>query len=197
MKTANRQKTKSQLTNSEYHLTANQMNRIIAAGISLRDKLILQLLAETGLRRGEITAACIEDIRIKERLLLVRRGKGNKARLVPLTPSLLHNLKWLIGANDNGPIITSAPGRPLSTRQVNRIVSDAGERAGVNNPNPKYKRITPHLFRHSFARLWKNRGGSIEALSKIMGHQSTATTWDLYGTLSLRDIQRDYQKVMK
>jgi integrase/recombinase XerD len=190
-------KIKSQLSNAEYHLTADQINKIINASASPRDWLMLQLLAETGLRRCEITAVRIEDFRLREFLLLVRHGKGNKARLVPLTPSFLNYLKSYINGRADGPLFVSTPDRPLSTRQINRIVSGAGERAGVNNPNPKYDRITPHLFRHSFARLWKDRGGSIEALSKIMGHQSTTTTWDLYGTLSLRDIQRDYRRVMK
>ena len=196
MKTGNRAKARSQLTNAEYHLTADQMNRVISAATSPRDTLMLKMLAETGLRRCEITSVRIEDFRLKERLLLVRRGKGNKSRLVPLTPSLLHYLKSCIAGRTDGPLFTSARNKPLSSRQINRIVAHAGTRAGIANPNPKYNRITPHLFRHSFARLWKDRGGSIEALSKIMGHQSTKTTWDLYGTMSFQDVQRGYDRIM-
>jgi integrase len=187
---------RSQLTNAEYHLTASQMNKIIRAANSPRDRLILKMLAETGLRRFEITAIRIEDCRLNERLLYVRQGKGSKSRLVPLTISLLHFLKTRIVDRTDGPLFMSARNSGLSTRQINRIVAEAGTKASVTNPNPKYNRITPHLFRHSFARLWKDRGGSIEALSKIMGHQSTATTWDLYGTMSIRDVQKEYQKVI-
>ncbi len=197
MKTKKHVKTRSQLTNAEYHLTTEQIGKIIDAGASPRDRLMLKMLAETGLRRCEITAVLIEACRLKERLLLVRQGKGNKSRLVPLTPSLLQYLKTYIADRTTGPLFISARNGPLSTRQVNRIVADAGERARVKNPNPKYNRITPHLFRHSFARIWKDRGGSIEALSKLLGHESTATTWDVYGTLSLQDIQRDYEKIMQ
>jgi integrase len=80
---------------------------------------------------------------------------------------------------------------------LNAIVAEAGRRAGVTNPNPKRSAITCHLFRHSFARLWKDRGGDIEALARILGHASVKTTWDLYGTQSLDDVRRHYRRVLE
>jgi len=190
-------KIKAQLSNAEYHLTAGQMVRIIEAGRGFRDRVLLQMLAETGMRRAEVASLNIEDIQWRECLLVVRQGKGNKLRLVPMTRSLSTNLAQLVGSQQAGPVFKSRRGIQLSLRQVNRIVADAGKQARVNNPNPKYKNITPHLFRHSFARLWKERGGDIEALSKIMGHSSVRTTWDLYGKSSLSDIQRQYAEIMR
>ena len=96
-----------------------------------------------------------------------------------------------------GPVFQSRNGQYLSVRQINRIVANTGRRADVKNPNPKYDQITPHLFRHSFARLWKDRGGDIETLSKIMGHRSVKTTWDLYGTQGLSDVRRNYSQIMR
>jgi integrase/recombinase XerD len=189
-------KPESQLSNSEYHLTASQMRRIIVAAKSSRDKLILQILAETGLRRAEITAIDVGDIKYNELLLFVRQGKGNKTRLVPITPALKGNLKEFIGQRRYGPVFVSSRDRRLSVRQLNRLVAGAGKAAGIASPNPKYRQITPHLFRHSFARLWKDGGGEIEALSKILGHKSTRTTWDFYGTMSLDDIRSSYRKFM-
>ena len=72
----------------------------------------------------------------------------------------------------------------------------AGKKAGVENPNPKYKNLTPHLFRHSFAREWKKQGGSIESLSKILGHTSVKTTLDEYGTEDIDQVQENYERVM-
>ncbi|OGC95056.1 MAG: hypothetical protein A2W25_04625 [candidate division Zixibacteria bacterium RBG_16_53_22] len=190
-------KPKAQLANSEFHLSTQQIRWIIAAAKSNRDRLIIQMLAETGLRRSEITAVQVQDIRHEKRLLIVNHGKGNKTRLVPLTPASIENLKAFIDSRQNGPVFASSQNRQLSARQLNRIVANAGRAAGVINPNPKYNQITPHLFRHSFARFWKDRGGSIEALSKIMGHASTKTTWDLYGTMSLNDVQREYRRIFK
>jgi integrase len=76
-------------------------------------------------------------------------------------------------------------------------VAQAGVRSGIRNPNPKYQHLTCHLFRHSFARVWKARGGSIESLSKILGHESVRTTWDEYGSESLEDVRRNYAKIME
>lgn len=104
----------------------------------------------------------------------------------------------LIGRRKTGPIFLSLRGLPISTRSLNRIVADAGQRAGIKNPNPKYNgQLTCHLFRHSFARTWKGKGGSIESLSKILGHSSTATTIDLYGTESIDDVQANYERIME
>jgi len=188
---------KSQLTNAEYHITAREMTRITEAGSSPRDKAILLLLAETGLRRTEVASLQVEDIRWKENLLVVKNGKGGKMRLVPLTPQLKAHLSRVVGDRKGGCLFASSRGPALSPRQINRIVAAAGRKANVRNPNPRYSQVTPHLLRHSFARLWKDRGGSIEALAKILGHKSVKTTWDLYGTMSLKDVQREYQRITR
>ena len=85
----------------------------------------------------------------------------------------------------------------MSARQLNRVVEKAGLQAGVQHPDPSRTRLTCHLFRHTFARLWKDAGGSIESLSSILGHASQATTMDLYGREGLSDIRANYAKTMK
>jgi len=60
-----------------------------------------------------------------------------------------------------------------------RFLWEAGERAGIQNPNPKYKNLTCHLFRHSFAGEWKKQGGP-----------------DEYGTEDLEEVQENYERMM-
>lgn len=127
---------------------------------------------------------------------MIRHGKGNKQRLVPITKGLSENLRGLIGDRTLGAVFQNSRGRQLSMRQVNRIVAQAGRDAGVATPNPKYSQITCHLFRHTFARLWKSKQGSIETLSTILGHQSVRTTWDVYGKESLEDIKHNYNRTI-
>ncbi len=172
------------------------MERVIEAAKRPRDRALIRLLAETGIRRAEAAALRVEDIGWEENLLVIQSGKGRKRRLVPVTGNLLAELRGLIRQRSGGPVFVSARGGSLCPRQINRIVSEAARKAGIKNPNPKYAQVTPHLFRHSFARLWKDRKGSIEALSKIMGHESVRTTWDLYGTLGLNDIKREYHRII-
>lgn len=152
---------------------------------------MLRLLVETGVRRSEAAALRADDIDAARNLIVIRHAKGKKSRLVPVHPSLTAELLALAQGVDSC-VFRSRGDSPLSPRQINRIVASTGERAGVRNPNPKYEAVTCHLLRHSFARHWKAANGSVESLSKILGHASVKTTWDLYGTESLVDIQRNY-----
>ena len=183
-------------SNAEYHLTLKQVNRIIAACQCERDTILIQILAFTGIRRAEAVSLKIEDVFWDEKLLIIRNGKGQKQRPVPLPDFVLVNLKSLVGRRTTGAIFQSRTGSILSCRQLNRIVNNIGKKARVKNPNPKYQNITCHLFRHTFARLWKQEKGSIESLSKILGHTSVKTTWDLYGTESFEDVRKNYDRII-
>lgn len=183
-------------SNAEYSLTLEQIEKIIDTGQCLRDRVLIQILAFTGIRRAETAALEVGDILWNEKLLIIRVGKGNKQRLVPLPDFVLAGIESLIGQRTAGAILLSRNGQKLSCRQLNRIVAKVGRHAGVNNPNPRHGNVTCHLFRHSFARHWKDRQGSIESLSRILGHTSVKTTWDLYGTESLEDIQKNYENVI-
>jgi len=82
-------------------------------------------------------------------------------------------------------------GAGLKLSRINAICKKAGELAGIDNPNPKMKNINPHLFRHTYARIAKDRGMDFETLQNILGHASFLTTMNLYGTKSLDDIIED------
>lgn len=188
-------KRRHQLSNAEYHLSIAELNRLIAAATNVRDRLLIRLMVETGIRRCEVAALTSSDLDISRNVIMIRSGKGNKTRVVPLTTDLVRRLSKLASESDE-PVFHTRNGTMLTLRQINRIVAAAGERAGLSNPNPKQQAITCHLLRHSFARHWKAAGGSIETLSKILGHSSVKTTWDQYGTEGLDDIVTNYNKTL-
>lgn len=188
---------RSQLANAEFHLTAGQVEALIASGATPRDRVLLRLLAETGVRRAEAAALQWRDVDTTKRLVVIRRGKGGKLRVVPVTRELATELNALRDTAHDGPVFASRQAQSLSVRQVNRIVVAAGKRAGVKHPNPRCQQVTCHLLRHTFARLWKAEGGSIESLSKVLGHTSPETTWLVYGTESLADVQANYDAMME
>lgn len=188
---------KSQLKNSEYHLRPAEMKKVIYAAKTFRDRSMIKTLAQTGIRRAEVASLDIRDVDLVKKLAEIREGKGGKSRTVPITEELASDFKHLIGSRKTGPVFQSNRGGPLTLRQVNWIVATAGDRSGVKNPNPNHSRITCHLFRHSFAREWKKRGGSIESLSKILGHTSIKTTLDEYGTEDLEDVRENYAKILQ
>lgn len=184
------------LGSSGYHLSFRQVKKIFNVCSNIRDRVMIQTFIYTGMRRAEAAVLAVEDIDWDDNLLLVREGKGNKQRLIPITQELSIHLKNLIGERLSGPVFQNKYGKQLSVRQVNRIVANAGKMAGIENPNPKHENITCHLFRHTFARLWKAQQGSIESLSAILGHKSVSTTWDIYGKESMEDIQQNYNKTI-
>ena len=189
-------KQKQQLSNAEYHLSLVELRRLVSFAGTKRDKLLIQLLIETGIRRSEASALNVCDVDSLRGMIVIRNSKGNKTRVVPVTLDLAKALKAL-NTDSLGHIFLARSGAFISCRQINRIVAATGRAAGIRNPNPKSDTVTCHLLRHSFARHWKASGGSIESLSKILGHSSVKTTWDQYGTESLADVVRNYQKTIK
>jgi len=187
-----------QLKNSEFHLKPAEIKKVIySPTLTFRDRCILKTLALTAMRRAELAALDIRDVDLGKCLIHIRDGKGGKSRIVPVTDDLASDLKHLFQHRKTGPVFLSQRGSYLTPRQINWIVARAGKLAGVEHPNPNYDHLTCHLFRHSFAREWKKRGGSIESLSKILGHTSVKTTLDVYGTETLQDVQENYKQLVK
>ncbi|MCH7548019.1 MAG: tyrosine-type recombinase/integrase, partial [Candidatus Krumholzibacteriota bacterium] len=139
--------------------------KIINAAESLRDRCIVKLFAYTGIPRAELATLDVRDVELKENRIHIREGKGAKARTVPITPELRSDLQLYIEKRKTGPLFLSSHKRGISIRMLNLLVHNVGNKAGVGNPNPKYTGLNPHLFRHSFARYWKSKQGSIESLS--------------------------------
>jgi integrase len=186
-----------QLKDSQFALKPAEVRKVIYACDNPRDRTLVATLAATGMRRAEVAALDIRDVDLEARRVTIRSGKGGKQRTVPITEELASDLRLLVGKRATGPVFLSNRRGPLTPRRVNYIVADAGERAGVKNPNPaSHGRLTCHLFRHTFARHWKQRGGDIESLAQILGHASSSTTAGLYGTLSIDDVQANYHRLI-
>jgi integrase len=64
-----------------------------------------------------------------------------------------------------------------------------GGAAGIENSHPGRKHLNPHIFRHSVARFLKSKGSSAEWIQNFLGHQSHQTTMDMYGTISIDEMQ--------
>lgn len=77
----------------------------------------------------------------------------------------------------------------MSLRMVNHIIEKTGDVAGIENPNPARAHLNPHLFRHSIARFLKSKGFTAEWIQNFLGHESYKTTMDMYGTISIDEMQ--------
>lgn len=184
---------------SVYYLSMEEMQKIADGATNFRDRVMIEVLATTGVRRAELRDLLIKDIDFNGKRIYVREGKGKKSRTVPLTRKVLTDIKQLIGNRTKGNLFTSPKSYPngISLKQVNEIVAKCAEKAGVKHPNPGRKRVNPHLFRHSCARNWLKQGMPIQYVQKLLGHKSIQTTVDIYGTPSDKEVQKEYERIME
>jgi integrase/recombinase XerC len=143
---------------------------------ALRSQALVALMLYAGLREGEAVRLDVDDVQINPRSgqVLVRRGKGDKSRTVPLGREARQALQsWLDEIGDNagalfanpggGALFANPSGGRLSTRQVQRIVSEIGRQAGLV--------ISPHDLRHTFAsHLVHERQAALPTVQKLLGH---------------------------
>lgn len=186
----------SEENESVYCLTREEIRKIITVAGSLRDRVILKVLARTGMRRGELRDLEVRDVDFEKKRMFIRSGKGAKSRTVPVDSDTLQDVRFYLGERKEGKLIRSNKAESISLKQFNEICANAGKLAGVRHPNPAKKEITPHLFRHSFARFMLEKGMRMEVVQKVLGHSSIKTTIDVYGTPGMESVQSSYDRIM-
>lgn len=148
--------------------------------LALRDRALVILLLNTGLRISEVCALQVRDVQLGERSgwLVVRSGKGAKERRVPLNREAREALKaWLeVRGEAEGAVFDG-----LTPSGAQRRLAEMGRRAGVE--------ATPHTLRHTFAKNLVDSGVGLERVAMLLGHSSLNTT-RVYVTPSERDLER-------
>ncbi len=175
-------------------LTRDQIAAIEAACATERDRLIVRLLADTGMRVGELVGLRLGDLLQRSRGSFLRlRGKGERERQVPVMPQLASRIQRYASRTrpaDPGTdrlfvSLRRSPRtgtyEPLTTSGIQQIVRNAAGRAGIT------QRVHPHLFRHSFVTWAITRGMNPIQLAEIVGHSSTTMIQQVYAHLSPSD----------
>jgi integrase/recombinase XerC len=159
---------------------------------AMRDRAIFETLYSAGLRVSELVGLNWRDIDEELGMVMVRSGKGNKDRLVPLgEPALDALLTWRrampIAWEPDGPVIVNLRGRRLTTRSVEMILQRRIVDAGISTG------ITPHGLRHSFATHMLNNGADLRSIQEMLGHASLATT-QRYTHVSVNHLKEVYKR---
>lgn len=157
------------LTNDELITVINYFNE--NDELELRNKIIIMLMADCGLRRGEIPRLKKADVNYANRTLVVN-GKGGKVRLVPFGVNFqcfLNRYLSLTEDNKNEFIFITNDGRPITENTIKMFVTKLKKNTGI-------QRIHPHLLRHTYATNFLLDGGDIETLRILMGHEDITTT---------------------
>jgi integrase/recombinase XerC len=174
------------------HLKAQGSLEQPSAIWSRRDEAILVFLLNTGLRLSEIEALNLTDMEINARSgsVRVRRGKGRKARTVPLNHDARTALQaWLDVRPEDASeaLFLSQKGGRLSSRAISNVIAKFADRAGLED-------VSPHTLRHSFAKNLVDADVGLEKVATLLGHESLETT-RLYTQPSKADLQAATDKV--
>jgi integrase/recombinase XerD len=164
-----------------------------------RDKLIVRVLADTGIRVGELVNLTVHDLVERDRSHYLRVGGKTGERMVPV-PRLYRRLLRLAQrgrprdvpsdrlfislrrrpGGDHGPPPGGDHG-PLTASGVEQVIQDLGTQASIG------KRVYPHLLRHSYATWALTRGMNPIMLAHILGHTSLAMIQNVYSHLTPND----------
>jgi integrase/recombinase XerD len=147
--------------------------------IGRRDRALLLLAVQTGLRNTEITALRRQDVELGTGPHARCLGKGRKMRCTPLRPDVAAILKeWLSerGGGPQDPVFPSLRGTRLSADALQRLVVRHTATARKTCQSLIGKTVTPHTLRHSAAMALLRHGVDLSVIALWLGHESTETT---------------------
>ena len=155
-----------------------------------RDKLLLRILYETGIRRAEVVGLTESSVDLSAQTIKVL-GKRNKERVIPIEFELSHTianyltLKHQMSTYDEA-LLVDAKGRALKYSHVHTIVKRY--MSVLSNAD----RISTHVFRHTFATHMLKEGANIDAIKELLGHSSLDAT-EVYAHVTLEHLKDTYR----
>ena len=170
-----------------------ELSVILDSGeVELLDRLIIEVLYQTGMRRAELCNLLLENVHFYRNEITVI-GKGNKQRIVPISPVLMQELKVY---NDEyrkpNPDVdlyffVTPKGKKITEKFVYLLVTRY-----LSAVSSKKKR-SPHILRHSFATHILNNGAEIYKVKKMMGHASLSST-QVYTNADIEQLKNIFNK---
>jgi len=154
-----------------------------------RDRALIALLSHSGLRVSEACGLKVADVAINERsgAVVVRRGKGEKRREVPLNVTIRKVLSDYLEIHSGGEwLFVSRRGKRLSTRAAERVVEKYADLAGIG--------ATPRQLRHTFCKGLVDAGVGLDKVAVLAGH-SNLNTAAKYVRPSVQDLENAVDKL--
>ena len=156
-----------------------------------RNKAIIEVLFSCGLRVSELVSLKLSDIFEEEKFVRVL-GKGNKERLVPISPKAIQELHyWYIDRNlmnikpgEEDYVFLNRRGAHLTRTMILIMIKQTAKDAGIQ------KTISPHTLRHSFATALLKGGADLRAIQAMLGHEDIGTT-EIYTHLETSDLRKE------
>jgi integrase/recombinase XerD len=153
-------------------LSGEEVNRLLSCVSCLKHRRFLLTRYAAGLRLNEAARLTIPDIDSQRMQLRVDCGKGQKTRIVPMSPRLLTELReyWKTVRSPKYLFPGKTFDVPLSSTTIQKMFKVAAQKAGI------LKDVTPHTLRHSYATGLLEAGVDLLTISRLLGHASFSTT---------------------
>ncbi len=159
--------------------------------VGIRDRLVLMVFYETGIRRAELLGMTDASVDLAARQIKVT-GKRNKQRIVPFGEELAREFEAYLNAreelqgvkdpmlfvNENGAAVTESQVSNLVKKYLSMVTT--------------IEKKSPHVLRHSFATAMLNNHADLTSIQKLLGHESVATT-EIYTHVSFEDLKSEYK----
>lgn len=156
---------------------------------SIRNKLIIELLYTTGMRRAELVGLKDSSVHFSNQQIKVL-GKRNNERIIPLLPNISNSIEvYLVEKKQLSKaesLLVKDSGEPIDDNFVYRVVNQAFQKAST-----KLKK-SPHILRHSFATHLLNNGANLAEVKELLGHASLAST-QVYTHNSIAKLKASYK----
>ena len=164
------------------------------------ERLVLRMLYETGMRRSELAMLRLGGVDLSAKSIKVR-GKGNKERIIPIENELAQNISRFLALRDmkieelkcadehyeeTDRLLINGKGRAVSDGMIYVIVKR------YMSPISAAERVSPHVFRHSFATHMLNEGANIDAIKELLGHSDLGTT-EVYTHVAREHLKETYK----
>ncbi|MDT5059375.1 MAG: integrase/recombinase XerD [Mycobacterium sp.] len=150
-----------------------------ATWLGRRDRALLALMIQTGVRVSELVGLRVRDVQLGTGRHVRVLGKGRKRRATPLTGEVATLLRaWITerGGQPDDPLFPTRQSGPLSRFTVGLLIGKHADTAALDCPSLKAKRITPHVLRHTAAMAWRTKGVDLATIALLLGHESVQTT---------------------
>ena len=158
----------------------------------IRDRLILMMFYETGIRRAELLGMTDSSVDLKVQQVKVT-GKRNKQRIIPFGEELGSEIEAYMSVRDETlglktyqALFVTENGNAMTESQVTKVVKDNLSKVTT------IKKRSPHVLRHSFATAMLNNHADLTSIQKLLGHESVATT-EIYTHVSFEELKNVYK----
>lgn len=148
-------------------MSQEEMRLVLGSIANGKHRMLLSLMYATGMRLSEIANLRIDEVDSKQMRIRITAGKGKKDRYVPLSQTLLLELRmYFLQYRPKVYLFNGAgKGKKYGTRTIQHILSLALAKTGLNNKN-----YSVHTIRHSFATHLLDNGTDLQAIQQLMGH---------------------------